>query len=185
MPDPQLLLEEDDFDNEIETETYNNTTGLKAEPLISKTQIKNTIQEKKEVPKIKPDTVNLASSTQEIHSFQELVDLTNQHKEIELKFDLERNVRLVKFDQGKIDISFNESLSKDFIKNLSLKLNEWTGKRWMITLSKAEGETSIYETKSQLKEETLKDIKQTEAYKKVLEAFPDAELIDVQEEDQK
>jgi len=109
--------------------------------------------------------------------------LTNKHKEIELKFDLERNVRLVKFDQGKIDISFNESLSKDFIKNLSLKLNEWTGKRWIITLSKAEGETSIYETKNQLKEEILKDIKQTEAYKKVLEAFPDAELIDVQEED--
>ena len=93
-------------------------------------------------------------------------------------------MRLVKFDQGKIDISFNESLSKDFIKNLSLKLNEWTGKRWMITLSKEEGETSIYETKNQLKEEIFKDIKQTEAYKKVLEAFPDAELIDVQEEDQ-
>ncbi len=83
------------------------------------------------------------------------------------------------------DISFNESLSKDFIKNLSLKLNEWTGKRWMITLSKEEGETSIYETKNQLKEEIFKDIKQTEAYKKVLEAFPDAELIDVQEENQK
>ena len=184
MPDPQLLLEEDDFDKETETETYNNTTSPKADSLISKTQIKNTIQEKKEAPKIKPDTVNLASSTQEIHSFQELVDLTNQHKEIELKFDLERNVRLVKFDQGKIDISFNESLSKDFIKNLSLKLNEWTGKRWMITLSKEEGETSIYETKNQLKEEIFKDIKQTEAYKKILEAFPDAELIDVQEEDQ-
>ena len=54
----------------------------------------------------------------------------------------------------------------------------------MITLSKEEGETSIYETKNQLKEEIFKDIKQTEAYKKVLEAFPDAELIDVQEEDQ-
>ena len=182
MPDPQLLLEEDDFDKK--TETYNNTTSPKADSLISKTQIKNTIQEKKEAPKIKPDTVNLASSTQEIHSFQELVDLTNKHKEIELKFDLERNVRLVKFDQGKIDISFNESLSKDFIKNLSLKLNEWTGKRWIITLSKEEGETSIYETKNQLKEEIFKDIKQTEAYKKILEAFPDAELIDVQEEDQ-
>jgi len=183
MPDPQLLLEEeeDDFDETEEAETHN-TTSVKAESLVSKTQIKNTIQEKKEAPKIKPDTVNLASNTQEIHSFQELVHLTNKHKEIELKFDLERNVRLVKFDQGKIDISFNEKLSKDFIKNLSLKLNEWTGKRWIITLSKEEGETSIYETKNQTKEELLKNTKQTEAYKKVMEAFPDAELIDVQEE---
>ncbi len=185
MPDPQLLLEDDDFDDVIETDAYNQTTNPKADLLTSKAQIKNTIQEKKEVPKIKPDTVNLSSNTQEIHSFEELVDLTNKHKEIELKFDLERNVRLVKFDQGKIDISFNESLSKDFIKNLSLKLNEWTGKRWIITLSKEEGKNSIYETKNQLKEELLKNVKQTEAYKKVLEAFPDAELIDVQEEDQK
>ena len=185
MPDPQLLLEDDDFDDVTETDAYNQTTNPKADLLTSKAQIKNTIQEKKEVPKIKPDTVNLSSSTQEIHCFQELVDLTNKHKEIELKFDLERNVRLVKFDQGKIDISFNESLSKDFIKNLSLKLNEWTGKRWIITLSKEEGKNSIYETKNQLKEELLKNVKQTEAYKKVLEAFPDAELIDVQEEDQK
>ena len=185
MPDPQLLLEDDEFDDVTATDAYNQTTNPKVDLLTSKAQIKNTIQEKKEVPKIKPDTVNLSSSTQEIHSFQELVDLTNKHKEIELKFDLERNVRLVKFDQGKIDISFNESLSKDFIKNLSLKLNEWTGKRWIITLSKEEGKNSIYETKNQLKEELLKNVKQTEAYKKVLEAFPDAELIDVQEENQK
>jgi len=47
MPDPQLLLEEDDFDKETETETYNNTTSPKADSLISKTQIKNTIQEKR------------------------------------------------------------------------------------------------------------------------------------------
>ena len=103
---------------------------------------------------------------------------------MKIKIKLVKKWWLWKFYPWKIDISFNESLSKDFIKNLSLKLNEWTGKRWIITLSKAEGETSIYETKNQLKEELLINVKQTETYKKVLEAFQDAELIDVREEDQ-
>jgi DNA polymerase-3 subunit gamma/tau len=153
------------------------------EPVVSRAQIKNTIQEKKEEPKTKPDILNKNRENQVIQSFQDLINLTNNQKEIELKFDLERNVRLVKFEQGKIDISFNENLSKDFIKNLSQKLNDWTGKRWIITLSKEEGQTTIYEIKNKLKEELFNDIKKLEVYKKIMETFPDAELVDVKEED--
>ena len=119
-----------------------------------------------------------------IKSFQDLIDLANKHKEIELKFDLERNVRIVRFEQGKIDISFNENLSKDFIKNISLKLSEWTGKRWIISLSKDQGETTVFDKKNKIKAELLEKMKQSDSYKKILEAFPDAELVDVKEEDQ-
>ena len=48
---------------------------------------------------------------------------------MELKYDLERNVKLVKFETGKIDINFNENLNKNFIKKLSQNLFDWTGKR--------------------------------------------------------
>ena len=47
--------------------------------------------------------------------FQDLIDQANKEREIELKFDLERNVKLVSFNRGKIDISFNEKLNKNFI----------------------------------------------------------------------
>jgi DNA polymerase III subunit gamma/tau len=90
----------------------------------------------------------------------------------------------VKFEQGKIDISFNEHLSKDFIKNLSQKLIEWTGKRWIITLSKDQGQTTVHEIKQQVKAKLIKEMKQTDEYKKILEAFPDAELIDVQDKEE-
>jgi DNA polymerase-3 subunit gamma/tau len=182
MPDPQALTEQD-FDDDDESELHSASPELIEESGVSRTRIKNTIQEKKEVQKTKPDILNINSENRPIQSFQDLVNLANSQKEIELKFDLERNVRLVKFEQGKIDISFNESLSKDFIKNLSQKLNDWTGKRWIITLSKEEGQTTIYEIKSKLKEELLNEMKKSEVYKKIMEAFPDAELVDVQEED--
>ena len=185
MPDPQSIMQHPDFDEEEDDEKIENTSGIiKPEALVSKTQIKNTIQEKKELPKIKPEILNKINTNNSIQSFQDLLDLTNKHKEIELKFDLERNVRLVKFEQGKIDISFNENLSKDFIKNLSNKLNEWTGKRWIISLSKDEGETTVYDKKNKLKAELLEQMKQSEIYKKIITTFPDIELIDVKDEGQ-
>jgi DNA polymerase-3 subunit gamma/tau len=186
MPDPQSIMQNSDFDDDEEDKekTENTSEIIKPEGLISKTQIKNTIQEKKELPKIKPEILNEINTNNSIQSFQDLLDLTNKHKEIELKFDLERNVRLVKFEQGKIDISFNENLSKDFIKNISNKLNEWTGKRWIISLSKDEGETTVYEKKNQQKIELLEQIKQSEIYKKIMATFPDIELIDVKDEGQ-
>ena len=191
MPDPQSLLQEDDFDSEIETPNTDLASAIKVDSIASKTQIKNTIQEKKEAPKAKPEILNEIKETKPetggfvINSFQDLIDLANKQKEIELKFDLERNVRLVKFEQGKIDISFNENLSKDFIKNISFKLHEWTGKRWIISLSKDEGETTVFDKKNKIKSELLEEMKQSETYKKIIEIFPDAELIDVKEEDKK
>ena len=190
MPDPQSLLQDNNFDNEIDSEDTESSSAAQVESVISKTQIKNTIQEKKEAPKVKPEILNEIkeernqSDNAVIKSFQDLIDLANKHKEIELKFDLERNVRIVRFEQGKIDISFNENLSKDFIKNISLKLNEWTGKRWIISLSKDQGETTVFDKKNKIKAELLEKMKQSDSYKKILEAFPDAELVDVKEEDQ-
>ena len=67
-----------------------------------------------------------------------MIKLAEKNKEIELKYDLERNVKLARFEDGKIDIYFNENLNKNFIKKLSQSLYEWTGKRWIISLSKEE-----------------------------------------------
>ena len=71
-------------------------------------------------------------------------------------------------------------MDKEFIKNLSSKLYEWTNDRWIISLSKENGEPSKKEKKIILKKELLDKAKKSEVYKKVLEAFPDAELIDIE-----
>ena len=66
-------------------------------------------------------------------------------KEIKLKYELEKNVNLVSFEKNRIEISFNDNLDKNFVKDLSLKLFEWTNERWIITFSKTKGEISIKE----------------------------------------
>jgi DNA polymerase III subunit gamma/tau len=174
MPDPQSVYESKE-ESKINTE-HNKTSNQKIN-LQSTTQIKNVSQEI-ESPK---QNLNQNNLTSKINSFEELISLVEKNKEIELKFDLERNVRLVKFSERKIDIEFNEKLSKNFIKNLTSRLLEWTGNRWIITLSKSKGDQTIYEKKNEVKKMLFEDAKKTEIYKKVMELFPNAELTNVEE----
>ena len=143
-------------------------------PLSTVEQIKNIAQEDKIDPK-----PQLNKKKNEINSFQDLVNICNRKKEIKLKYELENNINLVSFEKGKMEIAFNENLDKDFIKELSNKLFEWTNIRWIITLSKKTGEISLKE-KDQIKQKKIFDeVKKSEIYKKVMDILPDAELIDV------
>ena len=118
----------------------------------------------------------------QITSFQDLINQANLEKEIELKYDLERNVKLVSFNKGKMDISFNERLNKNFIKNLSEKLLDWTGERWIISLSKNSDVKSIFEKKLENKNSKMVEFKNSKVSKELKAAFPDAELIDIKED---
>jgi len=143
-------------------------------------QIKNFSQEETLKSESK---IESSSNTNEIKNFEELIELCNIKKELKLKYELETNVSLVSFVENRIEISFNENLDKDFVKELSLKLYEWTGKRWIITFSKEIGQLSKKNKKSIEKSNLIKVVKKENEYKKILEAFPDAELIDVKLED--
>ncbi len=148
-------------------------------------QIKNQL---KNINQIKTNPIkNLSKDNQntkiEITSFQDLIYLANKEKEIELKYDLERNVKLVSFNRGKIDISFNEKLNKDFIKNLTEKLLSWTGERWIISLSKNSNAKSIYEKNQEDKNDMIEEYKKSKVAQDIQKAFPDAKLIDLTEEE--
>ena len=140
-------------------------------------QIKNISQEEKKNPEIQTE-VKAEVKTQ-INSFDELIAICTSKKELKLKFELEKNVNLVKFEKNRIEISFNDSLDKDFVKDLSTKLFDWTKERWIITLSKSKGDLSIREKKENEKKILIEKAKQTEIYKNFMENFPDAELVDV------
>jgi DNA polymerase III subunit gamma/tau len=146
---------------------------------ISKKQIKSTAQEKPDLILNNQEKLELES----IKSFGDLIKLSSKKKEVELKYDLERNVNLIKFSEGKIDIAFNENLSKNFVRNLSEKLLAWTKKRWVITLAKGEGQKTFLETKSINEKDTLDKEKKGDLYKKFKSVFDDIELVDVSEKD--
>ena len=172
------LSHTDTFDVSVKAsnKTLNEETTLTK---TSKDQIKSTIQTKPDLILLTPKETNKES----IKSFEDLIKLSSKKKEIELKYDLERNVNLIKFSQGKIDIAFNENLSKNFVRNLSEKLLEWTSKRWVITLAQGKSQKTFVETKTIKKNQQLEDEKKNDLYKKFKNIFPDAELVDILKKD--
>lgn len=147
--------------------------------LTSKTinQIKNVAQEEKTKPEVQTEIK--AENKININAFEDLIEICSKKKEIKLKYELEKNVNLVKFEKNRIEISFNESLDKDFVKDLSSKLFEWTDERWIITFSKLKGQMSVKDKEKNEKKQLIDEMKNSEIFKSVLDRFPDAELIDV------
>ncbi len=168
-PQKKIELEaEKSVTNEIEKNTNSNK-------IID--QIKNISQEEKNKPQAQTEIK--AENKILINSFDDLLLVCSEKKEIKLKYELEKNVNLVKFEKNRIEISFNDSLDKDFVKDLSSKLFEWTAERWIITFSKSKGEMSVKEKQLNNKKLLIDEAKSSEAYKNIIENFPDAELIDV------
>ncbi len=164
----QKLSSEKKIEENTISKTENNVTN----------QLKSTNQIKtkplKDFSKNNEEKTNL-----EVTNFQDLIDLANKEREIELKYDLERNVKLVSFNKGKIDISFNEKLNKSFIKNLTEKLLQWTGERWIISLSKNSDVKSLYEKDLELKSKEIQEFKKSTLAKDLETAFPDARLVEI------
>ncbi len=164
----------------IESETKKSATNEIEENINSNKiidQIKNISQEEKNKPEVQTEIK--AENKILINSFDDLLLICSEKKEIKLKYELEKNVNLVKFEKNRIEISFNDSLDKDFVKDLSSKLFDWTAERWIITFSKSKGEMSVKEKQLNNKKLLIDEAKTSEAYKNIIENFPDAELIDV------
>ena len=140
-------------------------------------QIKNISQEEKSKPEIQKEIKSEKKIF--INSLEKLINTCLEKKEIKLKYELEKNVNLIKFEKNMIEISLNENLDKNFVKELSSKLFDWTGERWMISLSQSKGEISIKEKKQKIKKSLIDEVKNSKIYKDVIKNFPDAELIDI------
>ena len=159
----------------------NDNNNINLSNNISIKQIKNFSQEEQLDLEKKDIDDNISNR---IKSFDELIEICNNNKEIKLKYELETNVHLVRFENQLIEISFNENLDKNFVKDLSEKLFDWTKKRWIITFSKKKGMITKKQNTKEKKENLILSIKKENLYKKIIEIFPDSELINVMEENQ-
>ena len=194
MPDYENLVNSLKNENSDEIKLNNNETiQIKSKKKfineegsinkISKDQIKNTTQTKPFLSSQSQKNLVTNKTKEKVSSFEDLIYLASKKKEIQLKYDLEKNVNLIKFSQGKIDISFNQNLDKNFVRDLSNKLVEWTGSRWVITLSKEIGEKTFFEKENIKKKELLNEEKEGNVYKSIKKIFSDAELLEVRKKD--
>jgi len=113
-----------------------------------------------------------------IKSFEDIIEIAGQNKNLILKKFLQEDVRLVSFETGHININTPNG-NEEIIKDLIAKLYEWTEQRWVINVSSKQGDDTILEKQKQKQDDIIDELSNTEEMKKVLEAFPESKITSV------
>jgi DNA polymerase-3 subunit gamma/tau len=114
-----------------------------------------------------------------LRSFEELIALAGEKRDLGMKSALERDVRLVRFEDGRIEIGLEPSAAKTLTGDLSKKLGDWTGRRWMVIVSAEPGAPTL-RAQAQSRKAELKDgVRGDPLVQAVLARFPGAEIVDV------
>jgi DNA polymerase-3 subunit gamma/tau len=113
--------------------------------------------------------------------FEDLVALANEKRDIAMKIALERDIRLVRFEDGRLEFNAARGASPHLAQDLSKRLNEWTGRRWIVALSSEEGAATLKEIADAQKAETLTGVRADPLVRAVLEKFPAAEIVAVRD----
>src|SRR5579862_4037388 len=114
-----------------------------------------------------------------LRTFEDLVALAAEKRDVATKSALERDVRLVRFEDGKLEIALEPSAAKTLVGDLSKKLAEWTGRRWMIAVSTEDSAPPLRAQAEMRKAELKNDVRSDPLVRAVLTRFPGAEVVEV------
>jgi DNA polymerase-3 subunit gamma/tau len=120
-----------------------------------------------------------ARENRALKSFEDLIGLAAEKRDLSIKSALERDVRLVRFEDGTLEIALEAGARKSLIGELSKKLTDWTGRRWMVAVSAEAGSPSLRAQAEMRKAEMKDGVRGDPLVQAVMERFPGAEIVDV------
>ncbi|WP_293854607.1 DNA polymerase III subunit gamma/tau [uncultured Alsobacter sp.] len=113
--------------------------------------------------------------------FEDLVALAGEKRDIAIRIALERDVRLVRFEDGRLEFAAEPGASPTLASELSKRLQEWTGRRWIVALSSDPGQQTLREKQDAEAAERLTGIRADPLVRAVLARFPGAEIVAVRD----
>jgi len=120
-----------------------------------------------------------AVPTLSIGSFEELIALAAEKRDITAKMALERDVRLVRCEDGQLEIALEPSAAKTLVHDLQRKLTGWTGKRWIVVVSKEQGAPTLRARAEAQQAEIERGVQSDPLVQAVLNRFPGAKIVGV------
>ncbi|QOF73457.1 DNA polymerase III subunit gamma/tau [Aminobacter sp. SR38] len=114
-----------------------------------------------------------------VRTIAELANLAEANREMAFKVLIRRAVRPVRIEPGHIECSLTSDAPRTFLNDLTVKLKAWTGRHWMVSLSKEEGGPTLAEIEATKREVALTDAKADPTVAAILARFPGAKIIDV------
>jgi DNA polymerase-3 subunit gamma/tau len=126
-------------------------------------------------PVLAPEQLPAAQLPQP-QSFKEVADLFRERREMILYSQLQKNVHLVAFEIGRMEFRLTEGAPRDLANNVSSFLSDWTGRRWVITISAEEGEATLVD-KARAEDQRLRDEAESDSLVQAVKlAFPGAKV---------
>ncbi len=120
-----------------------------------------------------------AAPTLAIGSFEQLIALAADKRDIAVKMALERDVRLVRFEDGQLEIALEATAPRTFVHDLQRKLTAWTGKRWIVVVSQEQGAATMREQSDARQAEIERGVESDPLVQAVLSRFPGAKIVGV------
>jgi DNA polymerase-3 subunit gamma/tau len=128
------------------------------------------------LPEARPSPPPLA-----IARFEDLIALAAEKRDLGIKLALERDVRLVRCEDGRLEIALEPSAAKTLVNDLARKFSQWTNRRWMVVVSAEQGGPTV-RSQNEARQAALKTGVQADPLvQAVLARFPGAEVVDVRE----
>ncbi len=112
-------------------------------------------------------------------SFEEIVELAGQMRDLRLKTALERQVRPVRVSDGRLEIALEADAPRDLANEIARKLGLWTGRRWAVALSDEPGEETLHARRLRMRESLFARAEERPEVQEILRRFPDARVVDV------
>jgi DNA polymerase-3 subunit gamma/tau len=111
--------------------------------------------------------------------FEDLIALAAEKRDLQTKSALERDVRLVRFEAGRLEVALEPNASKAIVGELARKISQWTGQRWMVVVSSEQGQPTVRSQNEARRAELERGVQADPLVKAVLSRFPGAQIVAV------
>jgi DNA polymerase-3 subunit gamma/tau len=114
-----------------------------------------------------------------LNSLEDIAALADSHRDKLFKVSLKQYVRLVRIEPGRLDVSLTGDAPKTLLGDLTTRLKSWTGRQWIVSLSRDQGGTTLAEAEAAKRDDAILDAKSDPAVAAILARFPGARIIDI------
>ncbi|KAB0267597.1 DNA polymerase III subunit gamma/tau [Microvirga brassicacearum] len=136
-------------------------------------------------PQPRPEPAPDATPAIRLRRFEDVVAMAGEQRDIVLKRALERDVHLVRFEEGHIEFSLVDGANRTVANDLSRALQQWTGQRWMVALSSDAGAPTLHHQAETVERERKEGAANHPLVQAVLAKFPGAQIVNVVDRSEK
>jgi len=126
-----------------------------------------------------PRPASAPDNAPQLASLEDVYALAEKHRDLQIKHALKSFARLVKIEEGRLELSLDEGAPVNFAGTLGAKLSQWTGRRWVVIVAREKGGETLSEKEQNRQAQLKADVRSHPAVQAVLSAFPGAEIIEV------